>query len=260
MRLPAIKMSTCFALFAGLLSQCNVRQLGVKLGAIALCLPFLGGCTSNPTVYVYGKYLAPSQVQGLTDRLTKEGLNVEVNELDFPTTVDTNTLLYSLLLQTPEAIDNTSRIAEDAGFPITSVQSLAQGNHWYTKNSLALFIFPDRKKPEGTLLAQDLMHTYKGQSCGDGHHLTLKKDGTYQLTLKTANATVNTQGHWQFRQFPYLELQELNSPYANYYFEISSERSQDQVSELNLTHLQLLNANSANPLAQECVFTYGLRI
>lgn len=64
-------------------------------------------------------------------------------------------------------------------------------------------------------------------------------------------STTETKGHWQFRQFPYLELQELNSPYANYYFEISSEQTKDQVSELNLTHLQLLIANSANPLAQE---------
>jgi hypothetical protein len=242
------------------LSRLSPRSVNKKCLSAVFCMLTMSGCATKPTVYVYGKYLEPPQVQQLTTQLSQNGLDVEVNDFDFPTTINSNTLLYSLLLQSPEAIDNTSAIAEREGFPINSVQLLAQGNHWYTKNSLALFLFPDGKKPKGTLLAQDLMHTYKAQSCGDGHRLSLNKDGTYQLTLKTEDSTAETKGHWKFRQFPYLELQELNSPYANYYFEISSEQTKDQVSELNLTHLQLLNANSANPLAQECVFTYGLRI
>lgn len=220
----------------------------------------ISGCVNNPKVHLYGKYLETPKLQALTEKLEKQGLNVEANEFDFPTTVNSNTLLYSLLLRSPEVIDKTASIAELEGFPITNMQALTQGNHWYTKDSVALFLFPDGKKPNGTLLAQDLTNTYKGENCGDGHRLTLNKNGTYQLILQTVNKEVNTKGHWKFRQFPYLELQELNSPYANYYFEISQIESEDKVSKLNLTQLQLLNANSANPLASECVFIHGIRI
>lgn len=228
---------------------------------IFLVFTFLvSGCANNPTVHLYGKYLEEPKRQALTEKLKEQGLNVEANNFDFPTAVNSNTLLYSLLLRSPEVIDRTASIAELEGFPITNMQALTQGNHWYTKDSLALFLFPDGRKPKGTLLAQDLTNTYKGESCGDGQRLTLNKNGTYQLTLKTINNAVNTKGHWKFRQFPYLELQELNSPYANYYFEISQIKSEDKVSKLNLTQLQLLNANSANPLASECVFIHGIRI
>ena len=220
----------------------------------------ISGCASHPTVYLYGKYLEQSKVQALSEQLTDQGLDVEVNDFDFPTSVSTNTLLYSLLLQSPEAIDNTISIAENAGYSINSVQSLTQGNHWYTKNSLALFVFPDGNRPHGTLLAQDLIHSYIANGCGNGERLTLYKDGTYTLTLQTPTSSEDVKGKWKYRQFPYLELQEPNSPYANYYFEISRVESEDKVSKLDLTHLHLLNANSTNPLASECVFTYGVRI
>jgi len=228
---------------------------------ITLASAFLiGGCANNPTVHLYGKYLEEPKLQALTEKLEEQGLNVEANNFDFPTTVNSNTLLYSLLLRSSEVIDKTASIAEFEGYPIINMQALTQGNHWYTKDSLALFLFPDGRKPKGTLLTQDLTNTYKGENCGDGQRLTLNKNGTYQLTLKTINNEVNTKGHWKFRQFPYLELQELNSPYANYYFEISQIESEDKVSKLNLTQLQLLNANSTNPLASECVFIHGIRI
>ena len=228
---------------------------------ITLAFPLIvSGCASPPTVYLYGKYLEPSKVQALSEQLTDQGLNVEVNDFDFPTSVSTNTLLYSLLLQSPEAIDNTTSITEHAGYSINRVQSLTQGNHWYTKNSLALFVFPDGNRPHGTLLAQDLIHSYIANGCGNGERLTLYKDGTYTLTLQTPTSSEDVKGKWKYRQFPYLELQEPNSPYANYYFEISRVESEDKVSKLDLTHLHLLNANSTNPLASECVFTYGVRI
>ena len=118
------------------------------------------GCANKPTVHVYGKYLDTPKLHSLTEKLKEQGLNVEANEFDFPTTVNSNTLLYSLLLRSPEVIDRTASIAELEGFPITNMQALTQGNHWYTKDSLALFLFPDGRKPKGTLLAQDLTNTY----------------------------------------------------------------------------------------------------
>jgi hypothetical protein len=111
------------------------------------CAFLIGGCANNPTVHLYGKYLEESKLQALTEKFKEQGLNVDANEFDFPTAVNSNTLLYSLLLRSPDVIDKAASIAELEGFPITNMQALTQGNHWYTKDSLALFLFPDGRKP-----------------------------------------------------------------------------------------------------------------
>ena len=56
---------------------------------ITLAFPLIvSGCASPPTVYLYGKYLEPSKVQALSEQLTDQGLNVEINIL--PTGVNTS--------------------------------------------------------------------------------------------------------------------------------------------------------------------------
>lgn len=236
----------------------------------------LPGCSSKPTVYVYAKYLNNNQRNELTNNLTKEGLDVKSNEFDFPSTVTSNTVLYSLLLQEPDAIDKTSEVANTMGFPIRSVQMLTQGNHWYTKNSLALFLLPEGGRPDGTLLSQDLAHEYQAETCPENTVLTLNPNGTFELILGDNNiderdaysnsnnarnsGSKKASGQWKLRQFPYLELQENGSRYANFYFEISQSEETDQISAIHFINLSTINVNSTIPLPLSCVFTYGERI
>lgn len=240
---------------------------------LSIPLLLLPGCSSKPTVYVYAKYLDDNERNELTNNLTKEGLDVKSNEFDFPSTVTSNTVLYSLLLQEPDAIDKTSEVADSLGFPIHSVQMLTQGNHWYTKNSLALFLLPEGGRPDGTLLSQDLAHQYQADTCLENTVLTLNPNGTFELILGDNNAnaqkTINnssssalmkTSGQWKLRQFPYLELQEDGANYANFYFEISQSKETDQISEIHFINLTTINVNSTTPLPLTCVFTYGERI
>ena len=240
---------------------------------LSILLLLLPGCSSKPTVYVYAKYLDDNERNELTNNLTKEGLDVKSNEFDFPSTVTSNTVLYSLLLQEPDAIDKTSEIADTLGFPIHSVQMLTQGNHWYTKNSLALFLLPEGGRPDGTLLSQDLAHQYQTDTCSENTVLTLNPNGTFELILGENNANaqktnsnsssstlMKTSGQWKLRQFPYLELQENGASYANFYFEISQSKETDQISEIHFINLTTINVNSTTPLPLTCVFSYGERI
>ena len=240
---------------------------------LSILLLLLPGCSSKPTVYVYAKYLDDSERNELTNNLTKEGLDVKSNEFDFPSTVTSNTVLYSLLLQEPDAIDKTSEVADNLGFPIHSVQMLTQGNHWYTKNSLALFLLPEGGRPDGTLLSQDLAHKYQADTCSENTLLTLNPNGTFELILSDNNSSAQknnsnssnsvlkrASGQWKLRQFPYLELQEDGANYANFYFEISQSKEIDQISEIHFINLTTINVNSTTPLPLTCVFTYGERI
>ncbi len=182
-------------------------------------------------------------------------------------------MLYSLLLQEPDAIDKTSEVADNLGFPIHSVQMLTQGNHWYTKNSLALFLLPEGGRPDGTLLSQDLVHKYQADNCSENTVLTLNPNGTFELILSDNNSSAQknnsnssnsvlkrASGQWKLRQFPYLELQEDGANYANFYFEISQSKEIDQISEIHFINLTTINVNSTTPLPLTCVFTYGERI
>lgn len=242
---------------------------------LSISLLTLPGCSNKPTVYVYAKYLDDNERNELTHNLTKEGLDVKSNEFDFPSTVTNNTVLYSLLLQEPDAIDKTSEVADTLGFPIHSVQMLTQGNHWYTKNSLALFLLPEGGRPDGTLLSQDIAHKYQTDTCSENTVLILNPNGTFELILgdnyanasaKKSNSNSNsstrmkTSGQWKLRQFPYLELQEDGASYANFYFEISQSKEIDQISELHFINLTTINVNSTTPLPLTCVFTFGERI
>ena len=232
----------------------------------AFLVLLLTACANQPTVYVYAKYLDEKQRDTLTQQLKQQNLQVKLNEFDFPTNITTNTLLYSLLLQDPLAIESTNQVTKALGLPINATESLKQGNHWYTKNSLAIFLFPDGQRPADSLLPQDLAHVYEADNCGDGKQLILHKNGTYSLELdrednNTGNSvSITGTGQWKFRQYPYLELQEVGAHYANYYFEISQQYTVDKISEIALISLTLINDNSANPLAEQCTFTFGERI
>ncbi|WP_394221796.1 hypothetical protein [Alteromonas gracilis] len=238
---------------------------GLIIGVFTIgVLGILNGCAMKPTVHVYAKYLAPEQRTLIKSELKKSDVAVEFNDFAFPTSITTNTLLYSLLLQDVNAIDNTYSALENVDFPIHSIQTLKQENHWYTKNSLAVFLFPDGKKPNGSMFKQDLLHAYQSDSCGDINALTLNSNGTFSLSLKNSsqenNSTTKTNGHWKYRQYPYLELQEHGSPYSNFYFEISTHEGEDRVSKLSFIKLTLLNANSNIALTDNCEFVVGQRI
>jgi hypothetical protein len=225
-----------------------------------ICITFLlSGCANQPTVYVYAKYLNDAQKKDIHNKLKSEKYQVKLNEFDFPTTITENTIIYSLLLREPEMIDKAIELAADAGLPVQRTQGLTEGNHWYTKNSIALFLFPERRDKQLGLFRQDLLNDYTGENCGKESTLSLKKDGSFKL-LASSEGKPNSQakeGKWLYRQYPFIELKINGAPYADYYFEIKQYKGRDEVSEIEFTKLILLNSGS---LPEECSFLHGTRI
>lgn len=222
----------------------------------------LCSCTSKPTIYVYAKYLNDHQRKKINDTIVQsQRFHVEINDFALPTDISQNTLLYSILLLDPEAIDTASNLAASAGFPIKKYQALTQGNHWYTKNSMALFLLPKDKDAAQGLFQQDLVNTYKSKNCDKVAALILKKDGSFSLLMSPDVQTHNNspiKGSWLYRQYPFIELQRETSSYADYYFEIKQYRASDNVSDINFIELKYLNAQSLIP--EGCSFLIGTRI
>lgn len=216
----------------------------------------LAGCSSIPTVHIYGKYLDASEKRLLMEKFEQDKYTLKFNELDFPTSITHNTLLYSLLLKDPETIDHAQFHAEQAGLPVVQVSALAEGNHWYTKNSMALFLFPQHEAGATLFFRQDLVHTYQGENCGSEIELALNENGRFTLTNKLETPLDLGKGVWKFRQYPYIELQKDESSYADYYFEISRYRGRDNISDIDFIKLTFLNSGD---LPKECTFLYGMR-
>ncbi len=219
----------------------------------------LSGCTIQPTVYVYGKYLNDNKKKEIQNKLKSENYHVELNEFNFPSTITENTIIYSLLLRQPEVIDKAVEVAADTGLPVGYIQGLTTGNHWYKKNSIALFLFPERMDSKHGLFRQDLINDYQGQNCGEEFFLSLKKDGSFMLEVLSEHPADRKlqKGNWLYRQYPYIELQANESAYADYYFEIRQYKGRDKVSEIEF--IKLLSLNSGG-LPEKCSFLHGVRI
>tara|TARA_R110002124_G_scaffold230463_3_gene395578 strand:- start:29 stop:736 length:708 start_codon:yes stop_codon:yes gene_type:complete len=222
---------------------------------------FLFGCTNKPTVHVYAKYLDDIQRNEIIDSFEQSTkYHVEINEFDFPATIEANTLLYSLLLRESETINIASDISASAGFPIQRIQALTQGNHWYTKDSVALFLIPKNRDRTSTFFPQDLVNKYIGKNCDTTTYLTLNKNRSFQLVIEAGgnrNVGEVINGIWKYRQYPFLELQREGADYSEDYFEIKQFRESDKVSQIDF--VELISLSTGN-LVKGCSFLFGRRI
>ncbi|MDC8829291.1 hypothetical protein [Alteromonas gilva] len=225
-----------------------------------LAASFMVGCANHPTVYVYGKYLDNKQKESVKRAFEgSEQFNIEFNEFDFPVSITQNSLLYSPLLQHPDAISIASALSASAGFPVQRTQGLTQGNHWYTKDSLALYLLPEDIDVSTLLVHRDLAKRYQPQGCPRAIALTLHPDGKFNLQTKEDKQHVEQviTGKWKYRQYPFIELQKDGDNYSEYYFEIKQFKGADQVSEIHYLQLVSLNPGYLSP---GCSFVNGTRL
>ncbi|QJR80112.1 hypothetical protein CA267_004620 [Alteromonas pelagimontana] len=154
-------------------------------------------------------------------------------------------------------INQVEQIAAEAGMSIHRAQAMTAGNHWYNKDSLAIFLLPDNPAGASDIFRQDLIHNFIGENCS-GLSLRLMENGNYDFVGKDSSllGTGPLNGTWKYRQYPYLELKKQGSQYADHYFEISRFTDRDKVSEIVFIKLSPMNVDD---FADNCVFLYGLR-
>ncbi|KZN41943.1 hypothetical protein N483_14830 [Pseudoalteromonas luteoviolacea NCIMB 1944] len=60
--------------------------------------------------------------------LQKQGFAVKTNTLDFPTTISRNTILHSLMLLDPDALQLVKQTAQNSGFQTTKTKKVGQAH------------------------------------------------------------------------------------------------------------------------------------
>lgn len=216
----------------------------------------LAACSNQPTVHLYGKYLTPDARTVLVHELEQNHFTVVENTLDFPHGVEQSALLYSLLLQSADSITRVSDVVNRQGYELHAVAPLEQGNHWYTKNSLALMLRPPGSQDGAQVLIQDLPYEYRSVKCEQRLRLLLTPHRRYTLWDPANPIPTHSQGTWHYRQAPYLELR-ADDGIAFSYYSIKRTIETDIVSRINMLTLTPLQALAG---AKDCEFNYGERI
>ena len=230
-----------------------------RLSAVsAMALLCLGGCANPTAVHIYGKYFEGDSLQPIKETLQAAGYEVQINSLDVPASVTDNSILYSLTIQNDQAVSEISEIATQAGYKIVSQMPLTRSNHWYTKNSVALILFPDDASATSRFYPQDLIHSYQTAGCETPFELKLSSDGQYQLSGFDwpHEQQEYLQGTWHFRQYPYIELRPASGTQWHMYYEIEQATEQDNISQIAFLRLKPIEPYA---LLQGCFWENGLR-
>ena len=230
-----------------------------KLTSYLLLALLLTGCSQSTEVHLYGRYLSDAQTNQVQQALKAQGFTVQVNQLAFPQNISQSALIYGMPLSRPDEVEQIRLIAKTQGFQLSDMHSLVQGNHWYSGDSMGLFLLPDGVSPAQLHSAQDLSFVYQSQGCDEQVQLTLTADQRFEIqpAKGSENDVRMQQGSWRVRQWPYLELQPEGNPDWSYYLEISRNQSRDLISlvqQLSLTPLQTY------PVFGGCSFVHGVRV
>lgn len=220
-----------------------------SFGWVWVLLLVLTGC-SSVTVHVNTRYLSTQEAREVISKLKAAEFNVKTNEQIFPSQVVTTTILYSPLLQDREAVSRLEK-AITSDWPVSYIRALSISNHWYSKNSIGLYLVPENIDPhQGTNVA-DLANVYTSWQCENRVVLTLHPKGDFSLEKDNDTYT----GTWRITSFPYLQLSS-SEPYLHTYFEVSQHSEVDKISPVTITSLTPVENDF---LPDGCVLTFGLR-
>ena len=116
---------------------------------------------SSTEVHLYTRYLSDTEIARISSKLDKSNFKVVTNTLAFPEKINQSTLLYSPFIKGEKTLDILINSLSDLGWAIPNVEALVVGNHWYSKDSVGLFLLPEGVKQKDKIANQDLVNDYE---------------------------------------------------------------------------------------------------
>jgi hypothetical protein len=229
----------------------------MKLLSIIILSITLVACSSTE-VHLYTRYLSDTEIEKISSKLDESNFKVVPNTLSFPDNIYQSTLIYSPFIKGDKTLDTLINSLSEVGWSIPIVEALVSGNHWYSKDSVGLFLLHEGVKQKDKIANQDLANDYESRNCGTIVSISLNKNNTYQLsfTNKTNERTDHLKGSWKIRSYPYIELTSFNERWW-FYFEIEQKVESDKISKIEIIELKPVESYSFFP---NCSFVNGVRI
>ncbi|NVK25831.1 MAG: hypothetical protein HWE10_12960 [Gammaproteobacteria bacterium] len=214
------------------------------------------GCATPTQVHLYSKYLSKDKSFKIKETLENTGFDVTLNQLDFPSGVTENAIIYSALLQDPYQLDKLIRELNTEGFDISTSYPMRSGSHKYTKNSMAVLLLPEDKQ---IITKYQLSQKYNASNCDSDWIMILREDGTFSITgdkIKKKDLAY-ADGNWRLTAYPYIELTTQHPPHQyTSYLIVSNYLETDQLGRIDITEIE---STSKHPIFGNCGLLFGQR-
>ena len=229
----------------------------VKYILAVFCSFICLGC-STTKVHLYGRYLPAETLQSLNKTLAESGYRVEVNDFEFPGSIQQSAVIYSPLVENRDRVKELLVLLSDLDWPVDYVRMLKAGNHWYSKNSLALFLLPGEINPHNQSAIPDLSHKYIGRNCDADISITLKADQCFMIEIGGPEQRRRQvqQGSWSFTEYPYMLIKPQDTGGWGYFMKIDKSIETDKVGNIEMLHLM---PQDEYQVLAGCTFVYGVR-
>ncbi|WP_371376892.1 hypothetical protein [Thalassotalea aquiviva] len=210
------------------------------------------GCSSSPTIHLNKRYLDNKAAKAIKSELKQLGFNVEENQLPYPEEITSTSIIYSPFVRDSEIIEKVEHTLNTFGYPLQSINALVSSNHWYTKNSIGLFVVPEHTQPHQGYHVRDLAKRYISTNCAIEIALELKSNGIFHYI---EHGQTKLKGVWRTTGYPYILL-EKQTPYLSYYYEVGHAQSNDLIGKVNITSLEPISNDNR---IQKCPVSFGVR-
>ena len=227
----------------------------LKFFGVVCLFGLLTACTSTK-VHINHRYLSDETVQKMTALLEEAGYQVATNDFAYPNDIYQSTLVYSPMIGDKQAVTNIIDLMALHGWHIPSVNPLVSGKHWFTRDSVGLYLLPDGVNPHNRSSRQDLANQYQTRDCDASASITLAKDGKFTIAVEPApDDKRSLKGTWDIRNYPVVQLTPDDDLWP-WYFEISQHTERDKISAINITELVPLDSYK---MFRDCKFVAGER-
>ncbi|WP_438864604.1 hypothetical protein [Neptunicella sp.] len=220
----------------------------------SLCL--LSACSAT-RVIVNQRYLSDDQTSQIVSTLNEAGFDVLTNDYEFPAAIQQSTLMYALVLNDPNTIDEVQLRLATLGWNINSVQPLVTGNQWFSNNSLGLFLIPDNINRQQRDQVSSLLRQFHTDDCTPTGSIKLTADQHYQMSFDqplSAEQQASLTGIWRVTEYPYIELRSQDRQWW-FYLVVEQQTRADSIGRIKVTSITPVE----DYFFGGCTFSAGVR-
>ncbi len=224
----------------------------MKLVAVLIIPTLLLACTTTTTIHLNVKYLEKEAQKKIVTDLNAAGFEVVTNKVDFPGDNLQSTIIYSPFLKNSESVNDVISTIKKHDYNVVQVDMLANSNHWYTKDSIGLYLLPTDFKPATQSISDKIIGDYVTHDCEQDASLFIKQSGEWSYQYSGGD---DAKGNWSILDSTYLFI-ERDEPWINLYFKFSFSQQADMLGSVNITKLIPLNDSR---YIVKCGFIKGIR-
>lgn len=157
----------------------------------------LSACTSRPQVHVFSRYLDSEQQSAIGQALIEQKFEVTFNDYEFPSSVDSNTIVHAALSLNAEQHAQLVNALQHMGFDNVESQYVGKGKHSFTRNHLGIYLYGNKEQEAQDPMVLSMLNEYSATMCRTLNfaYLTLQEDNRVSIILEDQTQPKDAEKH-----------------------------------------------------------------